>query len=303
MQNESRSEAKKSKENPVEDLCQTGVSVRIFQVINEDLKINAPPQGLANTTGVDVANLQKALEALGYSVGSTGVDGIYGKRTARAVREFQKDQGLTVDGDAGPNTVSELLKQVKEKDVDVNAASPSDVKSTQMSSPSVVQRSRKPGIEGKVLDLIAAPESAGRYDAIYPNDRNPAILDASIKEVLKNMKERAEKRGSSATGRYQYTYDTLRHIVEEMNLDTSTPFNRETQDTIALYHLKNGHGFDQWKAGRMSSRQFLQMLSRTWAGLPDPETGASFYRGVMGNKANISAKGALRALEKIRRSA
>ena len=41
-----------------------------------------------------VKELQSALNAAGYSVGSTGVDGKYGPRTARAVGAFKKDYKL-----------------------------------------------------------------------------------------------------------------------------------------------------------------------------------------------------------------
>jgi len=43
-----------------------------------------------------VANIQSRLSYLGYNPGP--VDGIYGKRTARAIRAFQMDHGLKVDG-------------------------------------------------------------------------------------------------------------------------------------------------------------------------------------------------------------
>lgn len=45
-----------------------------------------------------VRTLQKNLEALGYSVGSTGIDGKYGSRTVRAVRAFKKDYAIAGDG-------------------------------------------------------------------------------------------------------------------------------------------------------------------------------------------------------------
>lgn len=43
-----------------------------------------------------VAGIQSRLSYLGYNPGPA--DGIYGKRTARAIRAFQKDHGLQVDG-------------------------------------------------------------------------------------------------------------------------------------------------------------------------------------------------------------
>ncbi len=53
--------------------------------------------------GHDVAVLQQALNALGFACGAS--DGIFGAFTERAVREFQRNAGLTADGIVGPNTV------------------------------------------------------------------------------------------------------------------------------------------------------------------------------------------------------
>jgi peptidoglycan hydrolase-like protein with peptidoglycan-binding domain len=60
------------------------------------------------STGVDVKNLQKALIAEGYNVGKAGADGVYGNATAAAVRKYQQDHGLAVDGIAGKNTLGSL---------------------------------------------------------------------------------------------------------------------------------------------------------------------------------------------------
>lgn len=58
------------------------------------------------STGSGVKELQNKLTAAGYDVG--GADGIYGNKTAAAVKQYQKDHGLTVDGVAGKNTLSSL---------------------------------------------------------------------------------------------------------------------------------------------------------------------------------------------------
>ena len=58
--------------------------------------------------GDDVKRLQQALTNAGYSVGSTGVDGIYGSNTASAVRSYQQANGLQVDGIAGDQTLGKL---------------------------------------------------------------------------------------------------------------------------------------------------------------------------------------------------
>lgn len=56
--------------------------------------------------GADVTKLQTALNALGYDCGTA--DGIFGAKTEAAVRAFQADNGLVVDGIAGKATQKAL---------------------------------------------------------------------------------------------------------------------------------------------------------------------------------------------------
>jgi peptidoglycan hydrolase-like protein with peptidoglycan-binding domain len=60
--------------------------------------------------GEDVKELQSKLESLGYDVGP--IDGIFGPLTERAVRKFQKDNKLAVDGIVGQETFATLEKLV-----------------------------------------------------------------------------------------------------------------------------------------------------------------------------------------------
>ena len=57
--------------------------------------------------GEDVKQLQKTLLSKGYYQVRTA-DGVYGQWTYDAVRAFQKDHGLAVDGIAGKNTLRAL---------------------------------------------------------------------------------------------------------------------------------------------------------------------------------------------------
>ena len=54
--------------------------------------------------GDDVVELQQFLIDQGYNLNQWGADGIFGNETLAAVRSFQADQGLTIDGVVGPNT-------------------------------------------------------------------------------------------------------------------------------------------------------------------------------------------------------
>lgn len=63
---------------------------------------------LVKMRGVDVRLLQVTLINKGYSCGSCGADGIFGAGTDIAVRKYQADSRLTVDGIAGRNTITKL---------------------------------------------------------------------------------------------------------------------------------------------------------------------------------------------------
>lgn len=56
--------------------------------------------------GQEVRNIQSRLKSWGYYNGS--VDGIYGTRTANAVKSFQRKHGLTPDGIAGAATLAKI---------------------------------------------------------------------------------------------------------------------------------------------------------------------------------------------------
>ena len=56
--------------------------------------------------GEEVKQIQTKLKRWGYYTGS--VDGIYGSKTQEAVKYFQRKNGLTVDGIAGPKTLAAM---------------------------------------------------------------------------------------------------------------------------------------------------------------------------------------------------
>jgi len=78
---------------------------------SEEFFIRVP----SSRRGPEVADVQKALMALGYPLPRHGVDGIRGPETVAAVKKFQTDNGLTVDGDPGPETVAKLNAILKTK--------------------------------------------------------------------------------------------------------------------------------------------------------------------------------------------
>jgi len=62
-------------------------------------------------TGTEVTEVQMRLKAFGYTV---TVDGKYGPQTTKAVKSWQKSNGLSVDGVAGPVTLASLRGAVRQ---------------------------------------------------------------------------------------------------------------------------------------------------------------------------------------------
>ena len=58
------------------------------------------------SNGSEVRSIQEKLKRWGYYEGN--IDGIYGSKTVSAVKKFQQKNGLSVDGVAGPKTLSAM---------------------------------------------------------------------------------------------------------------------------------------------------------------------------------------------------
>lgn len=68
-------------------------------------------------TGDQVKELQRELISLGYSCGSSGVDGSFGSDTKNAVMNFQRDHKLAQDGSVGPETRAAINRALKNREI------------------------------------------------------------------------------------------------------------------------------------------------------------------------------------------
>lgn len=115
----------------------------------------------------DVVVLQRALDALGYSLVA---DGDFGPKTTFAARAFQEDRGLAVDGVVGPKTWAAL-----------RAAVPAE-KPQEPEEPEQTDRLRAAGLAAVAeaeriwkMDIVDPPNSA----RAYAEDR--AVIDEMIR--------------------------------------------------------------------------------------------------------------------------
>ncbi|MCT2536305.1 peptidoglycan-binding protein [Aquibacillus koreensis] len=67
--------------------------------------------------GEEVEKIQQKLVSLGYSLPKYGIDGRFGDETEAAVRIFQSDQNITVDGIVGPVTHESLDKAIADQTI------------------------------------------------------------------------------------------------------------------------------------------------------------------------------------------
>src|SRR6476469_5294981 len=88
------------------------IALTIFNLVNPSLAIKK------GDSGSEVAELQKTLQNAGYFRGRA--TGFYGSLTQAAVKKFQADNNLKVDGIVGPKTLSAL--KGKPEEVSIEAA-------------------------------------------------------------------------------------------------------------------------------------------------------------------------------------
>ena len=74
-----------------------------YSVTREEKNESVQVLSKLGSRGNEVRQVQTKLKSLGYYTGK--VDGIYGTGTQSAVKKFQKNCGITVDGIAGPKTL------------------------------------------------------------------------------------------------------------------------------------------------------------------------------------------------------
>lgn len=123
----------------------------------------------SGSRGDEVKKLQRALVDAGYNVGTAGVDGSYGPDTTAAVKKYQQDKGLQVDGIAGEKTLGSLYSAGQT----TQQASPTTTNTAPAAAPDYSKYQYDSASNDAYMQALAAlqaaqkevPTYAGTYDS------------------------------------------------------------------------------------------------------------------------------------------
>ena len=163
--------------------------------------INASAFCKIGFSGKEVVQIQQKLNTLGYNCGYA--DGIYGKRTEKAVMSFQKDNNLYVDGICGKNTLNaisksdfsdaELLAMV------INGEARGESYEGQVAVGAVVlNRVRHPSFPDTIQGVIYQP---GAFSAVKDGQINKSVTESCKKAAIDALS------GSDPSGGAVYYYN------------------------------------------------------------------------------------------------
>lgn len=134
-------------------------------------------------SGSAVKKMQTALVQLGYNTG--GIDSRFGPTTEKAVRQFQKDNKLAVDGKAGNATLTLLYQKADGSDSSSNSGN-SDTSSTGSSYFSGNYNTLKYGSKGSRVTLLQKALNQLGYDC----GKADGSFGAGTQKAVKNFQKK-----------------------------------------------------------------------------------------------------------------
>ena len=179
----------------------------------EAVQIISVPDGRVGTA---VADIQKALIALGYALPKHGVDGVRGPETSAAVSKFQQDNNIAVDGDPGPQTVGALNKVISEKGIKFVKSKKSEVKAGSYGSMSDIDDADIKDYGNVSSDAMSgkAKESAEAYLGRSMSDKEwDYLVRATYGESAANVKSYAMVMGTILNHARTYAPNSKNGVV------------------------------------------------------------------------------------------
>ncbi len=139
-----------------------------------------------------------------------------------------------------------------------------------------------------LMGNLEGPRGFGTVSDFAPALPERPLTEMTLAEVLDYQREiRAMGTISSAVGRYQFIYLTLRDLVETHGISDSLVFDGEVQTYLARFLMHNCGFFDR----ATPEVQLANCLAGVWAALPlvsGPQRGQSAYADDGVNKAFVA---------------
>ncbi|MFQ8599338.1 MAG: spore cortex-lytic enzyme [Oscillospiraceae bacterium] len=178
---------------------------RIYTVQNETVATLSK----YGSRGSEVTNIQTKLKSLGLYTDK--IDGIYGKNTQAAVRTFQRQRGLQVDGIAGPQTLKALgltsggaTGGFSQRDIDllariISAESRGEPYIGQVAVGAVIlNRVEHPSFPDTIAGVVYQP---GAFTAVVDGQINQPVAESSVRAAQEVLN------GSDPSGGAIYYYN------------------------------------------------------------------------------------------------
>ena len=260
-----------------------GMTITTMQplVITTDAPTATPSNILKlGATGAAVKDLQQKLKALGYLKGSA--DGDFGEMTEAAVKAFQKQMGLTVDGVAGIDTLRKLAStNVTARPEAVVTPVPDPTSKPQYSEDTYLQVGSSGSLVTKMQDRLIqlgylSGEATGRFDeatksaVIAFQKRNCSYWDGIAGKLTLDVLFSSSAKGTSTSvgmvgtslkvGSEGNEVRSLQSRLKELGYYTGNvdgDFGQSTEEAVKAFQRNNGLTAD----GKAGSETITKMNS------------------------------------------
>lgn len=195
--------------------------------------------------GENVRQMQQKLLDCNYKLPRKGADGWFGPETKRAVKAFQKDNNLKVDGIAGPITLSALEKCVSKKEEP---------------SASITQPEPKPAEKVAIKDIEVGPiPGMPAYEKLGPDQEylvTPSGFAVEIPPKIEDTPKDTSKDTPSMKRARGLPKKPRNDVYWQSNIWTQAP---ESEKTDALRDILVSKGF--LKERTLQESYFMQSIS------------------------------------------
>jgi hypothetical protein len=160
------------------------------------------------------------------------------------------------------------------------------------------------GLAGSALGKLISRGEGGYGSVNLGKAGNYRAGKRDLENMTVSQVMAAQRSGEfNAVGRYQLIKGTLADAVKDLGLSGSEKFDKATQDMIfekyLLSHKQKAIG--DYLSGKTDDIVgAAAAAAREWASIADPFTGQSHYAGVAGNRASVSPREIMGALETTR---